>query len=114
MRRHELSQRQWERIQGFFPAPRRARGRPWKDHRAVVNGILWVLHTGAPWRDLPERFGKWKTVYDRFNRWRRGGLFDRILAALQIRLDRNGHVDWNLWCVDTTTVRAAAGGGRGP
>jgi transposase len=69
--------------------------------------MLWVLWTGAPWRDLPERFGRWQSVYDRFNRWRRDGTFDRIAKALRIRLDRQGKIDWDLWCIDGTSVRAA-------
>jgi len=57
------------------------------------NAWFWILHTGSPWRDLPERFGPWKTAYNRFNRWRREGLIDRLLEALQIRLDQDGHID---------------------
>ena len=70
---------------------------------------------GAPWRDVPERYGAWKTIYDRFNRYRRDGTLDRILEALQVRLDRAGLIDWDLWCIDGTTVpatRAAAGAGK--
>jgi transposase len=77
--------------------------------------MLWVLRTGAPWRDLPERFGPWQTVYDRFQRWQCEGLFDRILEQLQIRLDAEGKIDWDLWCVDGSSIRAsrsAAGGGK--
>ncbi len=69
--------------------------------------MLWVLRTAAPWRDLPERFDSWQSVYDRFSRWRRGGTFDRIAKALRIRLDRQGKIDWDLWCIVGTSVRAA-------
>jgi transposase len=71
------------------------------------NGIFWILRTGAPWRDLPERFGPWQTVYDHFSRWRREHVFERIIKALQIRLDREGRIDWNLWCIDGTQIRAS-------
>ena len=74
----------------------------------MLDGILWILRTGAPWRDLPrERFGPWKTVYDYFSNWRKSGVFDRILKALQIRLDRDGRIDWDLWCIDGSNARAA-------
>jgi transposase len=75
---------------------------------------LWIDRTGAPWRDLPERYGPWQTVYDRFVRWRRDGTFERILARLRLRLDEEGRLDPGTWCVDGTTIRAsrsAAGGG---
>jgi len=65
-----------------------------------------VLRTGAPWRDLPERFGSWKTVSSRFYRWRQGGMWDRVLAGLQRRADAGGHLDWTLHFVDSTVVRA--------
>jgi transposase len=65
-------------------------GRPARDARVMLNGLMWVLRTGAPGRDLPERFGPWQTVYHHFRRWRNEGVFDRILEALQIRLDREG------------------------
>jgi transposase len=81
----------------------------------MLNAIFWLLRTGAPWRDLPERYGPWQTVYEWFTRWRRDGTWDRMLEALQIRLDREGRIDWDLWCVDGTNVRAsraAAGGGK--
>ena len=85
----------------------RSAGGRWSDHRTTPSGMLWVLWTGAPWRDLPERFGRWQSVYDRFNRWRRDGTFDRIAKALRFRLDRQGKIDWDLWCIDGTSVRAA-------
>ncbi len=114
MRRHEVTDEQWALIEPLLPkGPRR--GGQWKDHRQVFNGMFWRLRTGAPWRDIPERYGPWKTIYDRFNRYRREGLLDRILEALQIRLDREGLIDWDLWCVAGTPVRAtraAAGAGK--
>jgi transposase len=81
----------------------------------MVDAALWITRTGAPWRDLPERFGKWKTAYHWFNKWGRDGTWDRVLEALQIRLDREGRIDWDLWCIDGSNVRAsraAAGGGK--
>lgn len=67
---------------------------------------VWILHTGAQWRELPERYGRWQSVYDRFNRWRKDGMFDRLLERLQYRLDEQGRIDWDLWCVDGSTIRA--------
>lgn len=115
MRRYELTDGQWELLRDLLPANSNQRGCPWKDHRTILNGIFWVLRSGAPWRDLPERYGPWQTVYDRFRRWQREGLFDRILEQLQVRLDAEGRIDWDLWCVDGSSIRAskaAAGGGK--
>ena len=107
MKRHELTDEQWELVHPIIP-PRKAKtGRPPSDPRLMFNGILWNLRTGAPWRDLPERFGPWQTVYDHFSRWRRQGIYDRLLEALQIRLDRDGKIDWDLWCIDGSSVRAS-------
>jgi transposase len=114
MNRHELTDPQWGLIAPYFPANGR-RGGQWTDHRAAVNGILWRLNTGAPWRDLPGRYGKWKTVHDRFNKMRRTGLLDRLLEAPQVRLDQAGRLDWDLWCVDGSSIRgsrAAAGASK--
>lgn len=105
MRRGDLSDEQWRLIAALFP--KQARGGKWNDHRAVFNGILWILRTGAPWRDLPEHYGKWGSIYHRFNRWRKDGTFDRVLKALRIRLDKQGYIDWDLWCVDGSSVRAS-------
>ena len=113
MRRHELEDREWEQIRDLLPSGG-GRGRPWKDHRETLNGMLWILRTGAPWRDLPERYGPWKTVYERFRRWSREGLWDKILQRLQMRLDKQGRSAWDLWCVDGSSIRAhrSAAGGR--
>lgn len=115
MRRYELTDGQWELIRDLLPVNQKRCGCPWKDHRTILNGIVWVLRSGAPWRDVPERYGPWQTVYDRFRRWQREGLFDRILEHLLVRLDAEGRIDWDLWCVDGSSVRAskaAAGGGK--
>lgn len=68
----------------------------------MVNACSWILNTGSPWRELPERFGPWQTGFNRFNRWRKDGTFTQILERLQIRLDAEGRIDWDLWCVDGT------------
>jgi transposase len=116
MRRHELSDAQYACLQPLLPEPHHhgKAGRPWLPHRTVVNGILWILRTGAPWRDLPRRYGRWNTVYTHFKRWRHDGTWSRILSTLLDRRDNRGWIDHDLWCIDGTVVRAArcAGGAR--
>jgi transposase len=92
-------------------------GRPPKHLRLIVEAIVWLDRTGAPWRDLPSQFGPWKTVASRFYRWRRQGIWDRVLAALQADTDARGELDWRLHFVDGSVVRAhqhAAGARRRP
>lgn len=117
MARHQMSDAAWERVVGLLPGPGEGGGRPWNDHRRTLNGIFWVLRTGAPWRDLPAAFGSWNSVYGRFNRWSKDGTFDAIVEALQGELDAAGRIDRDLWCVDGSSVRAtraaAGGGGKG-
>lgn len=107
MKRHEVTDEQWAVLEPLIPQKQARTGRKPKDCRTMLNAILWILRTGAPWRDLPERFGPWQTPYDYYSRWRRDGVFDHILQALQIRLDEQGHIDWDLWCIDGSNVRAA-------
>lgn len=107
MRRHELTDEQWALIQPLIPQSTAHTGRPARDRRLILNAIFWILHTGAPWRDLPDRFGPWQTVYHGFALWRRTGVFEKMLRALQVKLDRQGHIDWDLWCLDGTNIRAA-------
>lgn len=115
MARHGLTDGQWEVIADIFPAPAKT-GRPPTDRRKVVNGILWILRTGSPWRDLPEsEFGPWETIYGLFGTWNADGLLDEILKRLQAAHVDVGMIDEQLWCVDGTIVRAhrcAAGGGK--
>jgi transposase len=105
--RHALSDAHYAIIEPLLPTNDRP-GRPWKRHRSVINGILWVLHTGAPWRDLPRpTYGPWQTVYERFNRWVKDGTWGRLLEALHVRLDAAGKIDWDLFCVDGSSIRAS-------
>jgi len=107
MKRHELTDEQWNLVEPLIPHQVARTGRPSKDRRLMLNGIFWVLGTGAPWRDLPERFGSCKTVHRYFSNWRRTGVFAAILDALQVKLDKQGLIDWELWCVDGASVRAS-------
>lgn len=76
-----LAEPQWQRLKPLLPAQKPDTGRPSNDHRTVLNGILWVLRTGAPWRDVPERYGAWETVSGRFYYWRKIGLWQRMHGA---------------------------------
>ena len=84
---------QWERLQPLLPPQKPQTGRPALDHRRIVNGILWRLRTGAPWRDLPERYGPWQTVSSRFYRWRQAGIWQRLFEAVQQQANAAGQVD---------------------
>ena len=106
METSELSEAQWDRLRPLLPPQRPRTGRPANDHRTVINGILWILRTGSPWRALPERYGSWKTVSSRFYRWQRAGMWAGILAELPRQADAKGDVDWSLHFVDSTVVRA--------
>lgn len=109
MPRLVLRDDQWERIAPLLPGKKGDRGRTAVDNRLFVEAVLWVARTGAPWRDLPEAFGPWNSVYVRFRRWARAGIWDRVLAALGGDLDRE-HL-----LIDTTIMRAHqhAAGARG-
>ena len=116
MRDRELTDEQWAALAPHLPPRRAATGRPAKDHRTVVEAVLWRLRTGAPWRDLPEHFGPWQSAYTRFRRWQRAGVWDRALAALQAAADERGDLDWTLHFLDGTVIRAhphAAGAKKG-
>lgn len=115
-RRHELSDEQWAQLAQLLPPEKPKTGRPSVEHRQIINGILWILRTGAPWRDLPERYGNWKTVYSRFRRWREAGIWDQLFAAVQQSADQRGEVEWEVHFVDGSIVRAhqhAAGAKKG-
>jgi transposase len=107
-KRHEVSDEEWAVLDSVIPKPTAKTGRPARNRREMLNGLLWILCTGAQWRDLPERFGPWATVYCRFNAWRKAGIYDAILDVLHVREDRLGVV------VHRRHVGAgfAVGGGR--
>ena len=105
-RRYELSDAQWARLEPLLPPEKPWTGRPNDDHRRILNGILWILNSGAPWRDLPRHYGPVGTVSSRFYRWRRSGVWQRVLEALQALADAQGQVGWELHFLDSTVVRA--------
>jgi transposase len=114
MARLLLSDDEWEAIADLFAAPA-STGRPPSDRRMIFNGILWILRTGSPWRDLPEEFGPWQTVWRLFDQWNDDGTLDAAQARLQASLAEADEISKELWCVDGTVVRAArcaAGGGK--
>jgi transposase len=110
----DLTDEQWEAIRSSIPEPERegttARGgRPWRDPRDVLNAILWVLRTGAPWADLPRRYPPYQTCHDRFQKWEREGVFDGILAALASDLRERGKIDLTEAFIDGTHAGAKRG-----
>ncbi|HEX2137772.1 MAG TPA: IS5 family transposase [Microvirga sp.] len=115
MRRHGLTDRGWAHLEPLLP-PKPSTGRPPKDHRLILDALLWLARTGAPWRDLPERYGPGRTVATRFYRWTKSGLWERLLAELRRIADAAGGIDWAAHLVDGTSVRAhrRAAGGKDP
>lgn len=115
MGRGDLTDAEWERLRPFLPVSNGRCGR-WRDHRQVIDGILHRVRTGVHWRDLPERFGPWKTVYERHRLWSADGTWERLLQQVQAAADAAGGIDWDIG-VDSTVVRAhqhAAGARMSP
>jgi len=113
--RYELYEWQWQLIRDLFPPPK-ATGRKRRDPKQMLNAVLWILCSGASWRDLPERYGPWQSAYHWFRTWTNDGTFDRILERLQVRLNAEGLMDLGTWVADSTNVRAsraAAGAKKG-
>ena len=115
--RYDLKDEEYALIEPLLPPEHTGQpGCPPRPHRPILNGIVWILRTGAPWRDLPERYGPWSTVYDRFRRWRDSGLWQRILDALLARARKSDRFDFDFGAFDGTIVRAhksAAGAKKG-
>lgn len=110
----ELGDEEWNLLGPLLPH-QDGPGHPWRDHRQVIEGVLWIVRTGAPWRDLPVEFGPWQTAYERFSRWRSDGTWNRLLETLQSVADQKGVIDWSLFAVDSSNIRAsraAAGAGK--
>lgn len=105
MSRTDLTEQQWRQLSPHSP-PYPHRGHAYVDHRRVINGILWRLRTGAPWRDVPARYGPRQTCYDRFVRWSRNGMWQRLLKILQTQAEQAGLIEWDGAALDATRVKA--------
>lgn len=108
-RRFEMTDEQWVRIEHLLPGKPGDRGATARDNRLFVDAVLWIARTGAPWRDLLERFGDWNTTFQRFNRWARSGAWARVMEAL------GGDADLEHLLIDSPIIRAhqhAAGAGE--
>lgn len=100
-KRYEITNEEWERIEEMFPAERTGKkGRPAKNNRNMLNGMLWIARSGAQWRELPERYGPWQTVYSRFRKWQEIGIWENIFHMLSSDADKE-----NL-SVDSTMAKA--------
>ena len=113
-RGEELTDEQWAVIEPLIPEPPRrddGRGRPWKDTREVMNGVLWILRSGARWQDLPERFPPYQTYHRRFQQWPRDGTLRVVLEALAEDLRARGEIDLSECFIDGTFIVAKKGGG---
>jgi transposase len=97
--RHAISDEHWERIKDLLPGKSGDPGVTAKDNRLFVDAVLWIAKTGAPWRDLPERFGNWDTAWKRFDRWSRKGVWQRVVGSLQ-----DPDLEWLV--LDSTVIRA--------
>ena len=114
--RMDLTDEQWEVLEPLIPThleEKIARGRPWRDPRDVLNGILWILRTGAPWKDLPERYPPYQTCHRRFQRWIEEGVLGSVLGALAEDLEERGEIDLSECYIDGTFVVAKKGGRSG-
>ena len=108
MSRGDLTEAEWRTLQAVLPVART--GRPPEDLRKTINGILWRVRTGTPWRDVPDKYGKWMTVYQRFRRWSKTGVWEAIATTLAQAMADNRHHS-----IDSTTVRGhvSAAGAKG-
>ena len=111
----ELTDEQWQRLEPLLPSlPRRldGRGRPWRSNREILNGVLWILRSGARWKDLPDHFPPYQTCHRRFQAWVRSGTLAHILETLADDLQQRGEIDLSECFIDGTFIVAKKGGGR--
>jgi transposase len=116
MHRGDLTNAPWERLQPLLPPQQPPTGRPAVEHRRILHGMVWILRTGAPWHDVPERYGPWRTVASRFYRWRKAGVFPHLFDTLKPQAKATGQLDGDVHFLDSTIVRAhphAAGAKKG-
>lgn len=98
-KRYALSDEQWEKIRDLLPGRDGCRGRSGQDNRLFIDAVLWILRSGAPWRDLPERYGDWKNTHHRFSRWAKSKVWEQIFQVL------TKDVDNEYLMIDSTIVR---------
>jgi transposase len=121
----DLTDAQWDVLAPLLPTPRvrtDRRGRPWRDPRDVLNGVLWILRTGAPWKDLPDRYPSYQTCHRRFQHWVESGTLEQVLLALARDLEGRGGLDLSECFIDGTFAGGKKGAlssgtpsaGRGP
>ena len=114
MSRGDLTEAEWRVLKDLLPVEReagkRGRGRPPEDNRNIINGILWRLRCGTPWRDVPEKYGNWNSIYRRFRRWSASGVWESVAVTLAETMAQSGHYN-----IDSTSIRAhvSAAGGKG-
>ena len=112
MSRGDLSEAEWRTLKDLLPidAANRGAGRPPEENQSIINGILWRLRCGTPWRDVPPKYGNWNTIYRRFRRWSEAGVWEAVSVTLAEIMADTGHCS-----IDSTTVRAhvSAAGGKG-
>jgi transposase len=101
----QFTNAQWERVEPLLPSNEGRKGRPFSDNRRVVEGIIYRYRTGIPWRDLPDRYGPWQTVWKRHRRYATDGTWDRVFAHILAEADAVGDIDWNV-SIDATISRA--------
>ena len=99
-RRYEVSDEEWERVKDFLPGREGNAGGIAKDNRLFINAVIWIARSGAPWRDLPERYGNWNSIWRRFRRWAQGGVWERVFRELSVDADLEELL------IDSTAVKA--------
>src|ERR1700692_4412990 len=111
----DVMDEQWRLVETILPPDAvrdDGRGRPWSDRRKILNGVLWILRTCAPWKDLPPRYGPYQTAHRRFQNWVRSGVMETLMLPLAQHLKEAGGLDLKEWFVDGTFVPAKKGGDR--
>lgn len=108
MSRYELTNEEWKRIENLLPEPHTGKGRPAKDNRLMMNGMMWIARSGAEWRELPEKYGPWQTVYAKFRKWEKEGILELVFKAL------TDDADMENLSIDSTSIRVhqSANGGK--
>ena len=108
MSRYEITNEQWKRIENLLPQPHTGKGRPAKDSRTMLNGMMWIARSGAQWRELPEKYGPWQTVYSKYRKWNDEGVLEKVFKALSEDSDME-----NL-SIDSTSIRVhqSSNGGK--